>query len=401
MKPVASKLNKVGDVSVAEILFYLAFFVYFIFSGIQRTEYLTVFGDSFEFTKIIIQIIVIGLLLLKLIVQSQRIEHYILAAAMVVLGFITWKMSGTAWLFWASIFIVSGYGVDIDRLSFIVLTSSLILLITTIGGVAVGVIPNACFVRGGVVRYGMGFIHPNYLGLFCFITCASFSATKLGSSIWPDLILLTVSAAFVLIACNSRTSVLLMVFQALLLIVFYFCKSERSRDFSRRLFLYLFIGIVVISLYFMVCYNPANLIHAKLNNVLSGRLYFMNAYFKLAPFSLFGCSFEGFPPIYWENGQSQIFVVDNAFAHLYLHFGVIAFAIFVAAYCFILRLFSKNKAWNSCLFLLVLMAVCGFTETVGLQIECNYALVILSVFLFGTPHMESGINDCINFEGGE
>lgn len=382
MSAPSDKTRGFGGVSVEESLFYLAFSIYFFLSGFQRTEYFVASSGAADSLKIILQIAIIGLLVLKGIIQKVRVERWAIALLLTVVGFLTWKYSGTAWLFWAVIFIVFGYGIDIQKLSYVVFASTLILLLITVGGSLLGVVDNAAFIRGGVLRYGMGFIHPNSLGLFCSVLCASFSVAKFGRPLYSDYFLLSISICLVLYFCDSRTSALLMLIQAILLAVFSQCKTVKSRNVACNGFIAAFVFLVLLSVYFMVCFDASNPLHAALNNLLSGRLYFMHGYFCLKPFSLFGCSYEDFAPIYWENGQSQPFVVDNGYCHLFLHFGVISFAIFIFAYLFVLHDLSKIRSWDYRLFLLVLMAVYSFTETVGLQIETNYALLILSVYLF-------------------
>lgn len=382
----------IEGISVEEFLFYLAFSIYFFLSGFQRTEYFSEVSNVVESLKILLQISIIGLLLLKGVIQKVRVERWVIALLLTAVGFLTWKFSGTAWLFWAVIFVVFGYGIDIQKLSYVVFGSALVLLLITVGGSVMGVINNTVFVRGGVLRYGMGFIHPNYLGLFCSVLCASFSVAKFGKPLYLDYLLLFISICFVLFFCDSRTSALLMLIQAVLLAVFSLCKTSKSRKAARAAFLFVFVFLVIVSVYFMAFFNAGNPIHAAINNLLSGRLYFMHGYFCLKPFSLFGCSYEGFVPIYWENGQSQTFVVDNGYCHLFLHFGVIAFTVFIAAYFFVLCDLSRMKSWDYRLFLLTLMAVYSFTETVGLQIETNYALLVLSTYLFEKPRNKSVVS---------
>lgn len=382
-------------------LFYIAFALYFVLEGLARTTLSSAGGAVADAMQSAVQLVVIGLLAFRVFRRRQKLTRWLMAVLVLAVCFISWRTSGVAWLFWLAIFVVFGDGASIKKTAKVAFACSLGLLLMATTCSLTGLIPNEVFVRNGVTRYGMGFLNPNSFGLYFMALCASFSVIRFGRKPIPDIILLALSAAVVLFWSDSRSSVLLMAVQAVSVLVFYAAKTEKSRRPLRILLAVVVTLVVLLSMYFMVFFNPTRGIDALVDRTLSGRVSFANGYFKLCPFTLFGNDYTSYPPIYWENGVSQPFVVDNAFCHLYLHFGVVPFALFIVAFFVTLGRFVKQKAWSAELFLFALMAIYGFVETPGLQIDINYSLLLFSLLLsqiltfrrYKPKHMKSGVGE--------
>lgn len=142
--------------------------------------------------------------------------------------------------------------------------------------------------------------------------------------------------------------------------------------------------VIIVSAYLMIAYDPSNPIQFELNKLLSGRPRLANGYFEMQPITLFGSDFSGLPPIYWENGVPSAFVVDNAWCHLLLRFGLIPAFCFLFGYIAILIKAVRQGWWNSIFFGLVLMSIYGLCETLGIHFECNYFLFAVGAELLYT-----------------
>ena len=331
---------------VDEALYYFAFAIFSIQCAIERTTFTEIlFIPIDEFTSLT-QALIVFSLISKYIMQRASFKCWAFSLAIVLISFISWRQSGESSLFWASIFIVCANNVRIRPLAKIALTVSFASLIITILSAGFGVIENKVFVRGGITRYALGFNHPNALGLYLFNACVAFSALRFGKNPIPD---------FGLIAVSILTYFLVAVFI-----------------------------VIIVSAYLMIAYDPSNPIQFELNKLLSGRLRLANGYFEMQPITLFGSDFSGLPPIYWENGVPSAFVVDNAWCHLLLRFGLIPAFCFLFGYIAILIKAVRQGWWNSIFFGLVLMSIYGLCETLGIHFECNYFLFAVGAELLYT-----------------
>ncbi len=391
--------GKFLDMRADEALYYLAYAVYFVQCALSRTcftEFLFIPVDVFVSLA---QLVVLLLLFSKFVTQRASFKCWAFSAFVVLVGFISWRQSGEGWLFWTALFIVCANGVRLLPLAKITFVLSLVILAITMTFAQLGVIENWVSIRGGMVRYGMGFDQPNALGCYLLNVCVAFSAIRFGKNPAPDLALIGVAAVLNLTIADSRTSALLLLLQAVVLLVFYFVRNEAARSCFRRCFAVAVLLVVATSFYFMAAYTPLNTVHAALNKLLSGRLYLAHGYYGMQPLTLMGSTFEGFAPIYWSSRTGEpVFCVDNAWCHLVLRYGIVPTVLLLLGY---LTLFSKlivRRKWDALLFGLFMMGIYGFSETVGIRVECNFFLfavgadLLYSGRLFGS--VAPGVRSC-------
>lgn len=376
------------EMGLGEFLYYVAFTLYVLNFASDYTTFVEFLSVPVAVWHTIFQAAILMLLFGKFMIQRASFGGWVVAASLVLIGFLSWKRSGEGWLFWLALFVVCANGVRLRPLACIVFAVFLATIVVTITFAGVGMIENRLSVRAGVARSAMGFTHPNTLGLYLFVTCMAFSVMRFGKNPVPDLLMIAVADVINLTAADSRTTVLLSAFQALLLIVFYCVRGENGRRIARCCFVALVVGLLLLSVYFMVCYNPSNSLHATINKVLSGRLRLAHGYYTMQPLTLLGSKFDGLPPIYYEDGAPKTFVVDNAWCHLILRFGIIPALLFIAGFLVLFFRLLREKRWNALLFGLVLMMVYGFSESFGIRFECNFFLYALGSELLYSNHIE-------------
>ncbi len=359
---------------IDEAFYYLAFAIYYVQFVLERTTFTDFLFMPIDVFTGVTQIVVLLLLFSKFVMQRASFRCWLFATLVVLVGFLSWRQSGEGWLFWASLFIVCANGVRLRPLAKISLALSLLILALTTLFACCGVIENRVSLRAGVTRYALGFTHPNHLGLVLLNVCVAFSVLRFGKNPAPDLILIAVAAIMNLAICDSRSAALLSLLQAVLLLIFYFAKNEGPRKALRYGFVAVAFAVLALSFYFMVAYNPSNPVEFALNSVLTGRLRLANGYYEMQPLTLLGSDFTAFSPIYWENGKAYTFVVDNAWCHLVLRYGLIPTLLFLAGYALLFLKLVRQRRWDAVLFGLLLMSVYGFSETLGIRFECNYFL---------------------------
>lgn len=366
---------------VGEFLYYAAFAFYVMDFATDHTTFADFLFIPVATWHTIFKVAILMLLLSKFMMQRASFKGWAIATFLVLIGFLSWRQSDEGWLFWLALFVVCANDVRLRPLAIIVFTAFLATIVVTIMFASTGMIENRLSVRAGVTRSAMGFTHPNTLGLYLFVICTAFSVIRFGKSPIPDLLLISIAVVINLTVADSRTTALLSVFQALLLIVFYCIRSKDGRKITRRCFAILIIGIIILSIYFMVCYEPSNPLHAMINKVLSGRLRLAKGYYSMQPLTLLGSTFEGLPPIYYEDGVPKTFVVDNAWCHLILRFGIVPALLFIGGFLTLFFRLLREERWDALLFGLVLMSVYGLSENFGIRFECNFFLYALGTEL--------------------
>ena len=374
-------------------LYYLAYGMYITITWVQRTVLIDFFGDGYypKFEKLA-QIVVLVSLLFVYLTDRAKPREWGLSALIVSVGFVAWRTSSEGWLFWISLFVACGREVNINRIAKISLTIVGIVFIASTILPAFGVIRAVVTFRGdGTMRSSWGFLHPNHFGTALITICMAISVLRFRRPIIPTLLVFGVSAALSWMVADSRTAALCLLIAAVLLLAF---RASDKNGKERPLIAALFLAIVVlvaISLWFMLNFDINNTIQVSVNKILSGRLRLSNMYYEHHHPGLFGYSYSD-GPAYMAEGKAYHFVVDNLYVHVLLRSGIIPWAIFMFSLSlFYIRAF-RERYCGSVLFVLTIFLLFGFAETLGARIECNFAILALSILLYNRTFVsyESG-----------
>lgn len=365
-----------GKEPIANIFYYVAFALYLALSFFKRTTFECILFMAVDDFDLFATTVVVLLLLSKMLARRIRFSGLVVASIMVVVGFVSWRESGEGWLFWLFLFVACGEGVSLRRIAFIVFAVNLSLMTLTVVCAQMGMIDNVVMFRiEGEIRYSMGFVHPNSFGASLLAVCLSLSVLRFGKNPVPSIIVSIFAAVLSMVLADSRTPAILVILQAFLLALFYMVRGERGRRALRVSLLVTAGAALLLSLYFLLFYNPSNTVHHALDSFVNGRFSLSNAYYELSSFSLFGNDYSSYSPIYWDmNGVTNQFVVDNAFCHIVLRFGVVAGVLFAFGYASLLIAAGRDKR-DDLSFGLAVMALYSIEETAGAMVDINFFLV--------------------------
>lgn len=375
MRVLSKTYSRAKEVSVAHLLFYGAFSLYSICTLLELTTFNSVMGMPLESFVSALQMAALVLLVIKFFTQRATLVCWCAILAATVVGFVSWRQGGEGWFFWLVVFVVCSEGINIRTLAAITLGIAVSLTVFTVLCCATGLIENRLFIRTSSVRYGWGFWHPNYFASYLTLICISFSTLRFNKNPAPDMLLIVSTLIINLAFLDSRSNMIMAIAQVLMLVIFFNTKGAHGRRVWSTLFLVALSIVIAGSLYFMFMYNDANPMHNRLNEILSLRLSLSHGYYQMQPLSAFGNDYSGFQPIYWENGEPAEFLVDNAFCHLILRAGVVPMILFLIGLYAILIKMIKTARWDYLLFGIVLMALAGFAETLGIRVAFNYFLI--------------------------
>lgn len=272
-------------------------------------------------------------------------------------------------LFWMVSFSVLGRVTDIRQIAKTVFLLSVFTLSCALLGLCLGVLNNYTMIRqDGFIRYSCGFNHPNQVGCVILAGCCSWAYLRWRCWGNADRLLVIAALAFTCIYLDSRTTASLLV---VLMIVTELLSAFGERTWVQKavpiVLLFTVVFVIVATLAMMVFYNGENPLYQSLNNLLSGRPYYLNYYFENCPPRLFAQDLTNIKTEHdWGAGfwVTRGLLLDNAYGQLLFCYGWVQFCFFVVAVLAlpILMLFGHRK-FDVGLVLSVPMMLYGLMES--------------------------------------
>lgn len=380
-------------------LFNCAFLTYVLISYVEHINLSDAAASTIEGVGDLLKLPLLVLFFLLLLVCGRESwRRLVVSIVLVTLSGITWIVGGSSRLFWAVLVVLSAGKVRIRDLVRLVFAASLLVTGVTLLLWVTGFVGDAVEASSATrERFSLGFGHPNTLGLMLFTICVSFSLFRgYRAPIFQSLMCFTCAVVTYIIP-NSRTFAIALALWPVLLWALFLTKS---RPRARFCFVALLgVGALVViagSLLSMVFFDGNNELWAKLDGVLSGRLWYQNRYYSLHPVSLFGHEYSEFGTMV-ISGKESFFVVDNAFCHIYLRFGLVGTAIVLIS-LFALMKKSLHEGYSGTMIVgLFFFALLG-------AVEGCFMLVAHNIFLFSFSALASGehldvLDDCGPLEG--
>lgn len=368
-----------------DMIYYIAFIAYSYSCAFGFTTAESLFGLPISALIISLQVFALCCLVLKIFRQKMNGFSWVSFFLIVAIGFISWRCSGENYFLWLALFVLCGLGVDIEilaRISLFVSASAIIFVCVLLNA---GLVRDVLIYGTNGVRHSLGFVHPNTLARYLVVASISYLVSHYKGSIFANLAMALSCAFIAQTVTGSRTAVLLLVFQAILVVFFSRVQNIELKLVALKV---LFVGaliLIIASFYFMICYNVQAPLHNHLNLLLSDRLALANKYAEVAPFTLFGRDFSSLAFF----GLPLTFTVDNAWCHLFLREGIIPTALLLAGViALIIHAILSNRIDGICLGLL-LMVFYSCSETVGIMVDSNYFLIAMAPIVLGN-HLTIG-----------
>ncbi len=365
--------------TLEDLLFYAAFALFSIAEIVESTDFIRVFS---ALDGICTALLYFSAAMLIIRLAALRASHvqWVLVLIVCVISGILYKLYGFQYPLWIFLFVISGKGVNLKVIAEITLLIAGVLTAVTIFACYVGVLENYVMYATDTraLRNSMGFLHPNRLGERIAEICIAYWYLQGSAHRGRVIVVCLISTTYVYFVSNSRTSCV--VFILLILAVALYPLLARAPRVSVCACSIAVAVVVAASFYFMACYDPSNNFMVGLNELLTGRLNLMHSSYKYALPSILGNDYSGAPIVGYTvaTGTASHFIVDNAYSHLVLLYGLGATALFlfltIAVYhrCFLQRTFPFA------LLGLTVLLVSGFVENFTLDIQYNFFLLLIA-----------------------
>lgn len=181
-------------------------------------------------------------------------------------------------------------------------------------------------------------------------------------------------------ATHSRTGYILFFGMWALIMLDKFVLKEKNKKWLYSIYTLAPIVMVILSFllpYVFERYQSTKFMY-EVNRALTGRLFIMNYYLDLYPFTFFGNTYE-----FWLNNAGEILeIVDNLYVTIYLYSGVAMLILYVVGALWLGRkLFHKR--YDIELILFAILCVYAFMEEFPLNPTVNPFALLFGWLIFG------------------
>lgn len=283
-------------------------------------------------------------------------------------------------------FIVAAKNIDFEHILHIAYKILLIMIPIIILLSLSGIIDNRIMMRGSILRYSLGFSHPNQLGLRIFQLVAGYCyihKDKVGKWNYTLVFLATI---FLIKVPNSQAAYITMGTLLFMLLIYRYIieKKKIYMELYKRCILWGTFCLGLFSILFSSIDISNYYILARLDSWLSSRFSVCHKVW-----SLYGVSFFGQRIYVTENERKLVGIkyplwLDNAYVSILLRYGILVFLIFCIGYLCLIKAVKMQKDGILAI-ILFLYALYGTIETGLYMITHNIFLIAFSSLLYRKP----------------
>lgn len=368
----------------ANAFYYTAFVLYTAASWINLTVFRFSGWSTGAIVESSIQLVILGLLCAALIFRPSLQSRQIISICLILAGFVIWRVSKEGWLFWTCLFIVCAPEFDQHKLSKIVICVVLITIAVSTLPIVLGFAQMNEMVRSdtGTPRNALGFLHPNNLGLAFSVLAIAFCVWRFESLKAVYVLLYVAMAAFVYLVPASKTAAVSIIATLAVWLTVSMMEKKKWRKYAIYVMAGISLAAMLFSLLVMIVYDNSGIFTVLMNKLLSGRPYYSHQYYAASGIRFLGNSFSD-GPVLMADGVKTSFLVDNAFDHVLLRYGLLSFILLFGAIAVVYGKALVARIDLSLVCGLTLFMLMGVTEAFVCRVECNYLLISLA-FVFGT-----------------
>lgn len=309
----------------------------------------------------------------KMCLTGYSIKEWILTVLLLGLGFLIWRRTGEKAAAAAFMVILGMKKVPLKRLMKVCLAVWGLTFLFSLSRGLLGLYDGVVVVHeklglGPIVRYSLGYTHPNVLHVTYFIIMLLllYVLRPKGKKLYLTAALLFVGNLYIFLYSISYTGMVIVTAYLLLILYFDFRGKISLPEKGLALLFFLFCVAFPIAGPFLLTGKAFNFF----NNLLSTRFELVYNLFSENQISLFGT--------YIVPSTEASLTLDSSFAYMLMYYGIAAFAILVGLYLYSLYYYlAKDRLQDAAILLGIALA--GVTE----QFLFNLSFKNLALFLLG------------------
>lgn len=336
MTSLVDKGKRIGEMRLDGPLIYeIAFSFYFVIAFFQTSTYTDYFPGNFlhELSFIPLIMVLFKIFVLDYDTKSRLIVNLVALALLVL----TWRASGSYLIFPMGIFILGAKNVDFRRIMYLYLVLGTILLAFIFFSSLFGLTKNLVYHRGvDTVRRSFGIIYPTDFAAHVLYLVLAYCYLYFKKVSWRSYLVFCLLAYGLNKYCDARLSA-----YALLILIPVIFIGQKANQGNRlcKFIASFYWTLPALSAYVMLLmtylYSPQRTLLERVNNVLSGRLFFGHEALMKYPFKWLGQrivehGFGGNSGHMIATGDnSSYFFVDSSFVRTFIIYGIIVLLLVV------------------------------------------------------------------------
>lgn len=360
-----------------EILFYTAFTTYYILNMLYTTRIGNLFGViTLNDLSLIVTPMVFALVLFDA-VKSINFRHWLLFSVAFIVAFLVSYNSGARAVFITILFIVCGRKIVLDDFFRYAFKLNTIMIALIIFGNTFGLIAGEQVVRDEMVRYSLGFASSNTLAMAIFKSILLYYVTRINVLKTRNMLCLFIATLVTYYVTGSRLFALTGIIFFLMVIY----ERINRKAFTGMVFSVIseliLPALTAITLYFGSIYWLQHDKLVKINDLFSGRLYFINYFLTKYGITPWGQKIEFTTVRASMASGGTWFALDNSYAYALICYGMVFFVLIAVAYSAELYALIKSQKKEFVIYLICMLFI-GLTENGIFDITFNFALMYLT-----------------------
>lgn len=367
--------------------FIYIFILWYSVEIIYNSTLKSIMGIPVEKISGVVTWLVFALLMVQIVLfQSYTKKELIVIAVITLPIVVATVLSGQRTMMSAWMFVVASKNTELDH---VIRTAYKILLIMVPVIILLclsGFIENGVLMRGSVLRYSLGFSHPNQLGLRVFQLVACHCYVHKDNLNKLNYVFVFLATVFLVMVPNSQAAYIT---TGTLLFMLFLCRYIMDHKpiymklyercilfgaFCLNLFSIIFSGINVSENFFL----------ARLDSWLSSRFSVCHKVWVMYGVSFFGQRIYVTEEERRLVGIKSALWLDNAYVSILLRYGILVFMIFSICYLYLIKVVEMQKN-DVLVIILFLYALYGTIESGLYMITHNIFLITFSILLYKKP----------------
>lgn len=357
--------ERTSQIKIEELLYYLVIVVLMGAKGIGLTE-----GQRL-FTLCLLAASVLWVI--KICLTEHSVREWLLIALLMLLAVIVYRRTGEKAVIAAVAVIVGMKNVPLERVMKVCLAVWICTFLFSVIRGLLGIYDGVVVVHeklglGPIIRYSLGYTHPNVLHVTYFILVMLFIyvSRPSGKKLYWSALLLFAGNLYVFLYSISYTGILIVTAYLMLILYFDYRKKLIWPEKAGALLLFGFCVAFPIAGPFLLKGEAFNFF----NKLLSTRFELVYNHFIQNPLSLFGT--------YIQPSTEANLSLDSSFAYMLMYDGIVVFVLCVALYLYSIYYCMQNNRLQETAILLG-TAIAGITE----QFLFNLSFKNLTFFIMG------------------
>lgn len=367
-----------------ENIYIVSFAMYFVISFFLTSTYTDYISSHFFHEVSYIPLLLV--LFKVIIIDFKDKTQWILSILILILLVISWRNSGEFIFFPMGIFMLGAYKVSFKKIIYIYFLIGTILLTFSFFTSLIGLTKNLIFYRGitSVTRQSFGIIYPTDFAAHILFLVLAYCYLYFEKISWKSYLIFALISYFIVKFCDARLNATAILCLIPVILIAKLAKKGNKTARIATIFYWCFpILFSYIILVLSYLYRPSIKILDKINNLLSGRLYFGHYALIKYPINFFGQQVveNGFGGNAGhklaKEGAMHYFYIDSSFLRLLIIYGVIMFILVILSMTIISWISIERKDYVLASILLIITISSIFEQRL---IDIAYNPFLLALF---------------------